>query len=81
MTALQLGDLADTEEFDHIIIEKPGHLQAIPITTAFLHSASGQHAIILLSLDNIVAVVDCARMFTRSSITAVLSPDIRRGRH
>ena len=64
--ALQLGDLADTEEFDYIIIEASGICEPIPITyniSAFCnqsqHATNHSH----LNLDNIVAVVDCARMF------------------
>ena len=78
--ALQLGDLADTEEFDYIIIEASGICEPIPITyniSAFCnqsqHATNHSH----LNLDNIVAVVDCARMFEEFHNGAdLLDPDI-----
>lgn len=64
--SLQLGDLADTGNFDYIIIEASGICEPIPITftiSAFCNQSkrSSKHA--HLELDNIVAVVDCARMY------------------
>ena len=80
--ALQLGDLADTEEFDYIIIEASGICEPIPITyniSAFCnqsqHATNHSH----LNLDNIVAVVDCARMFEEFHNGAdLLDPDMKR---
>ena len=62
----QLGDLADTEEFDYIIIEASGMCEPIPITyniSAFCDQNQQVAKCSRLNLDNIVAVVDCARMF------------------
>ena len=83
--ALQLGDLADTEEFDYIIIEASGICEPIPITyniSAFCnqsqHATNHSH----LNLDNIVAVVDCARMFEEFHNGAdLLDPDIEEDGH
>lgn len=64
--ARQLGDLADTEEFDYIIIEASGMCEPIPITyniSAFCDQNQQVAKCSRLNLDNIVAVVDCARMF------------------
>ncbi|MDU4969610.1 MAG: GTP-binding protein, partial [Atopobium minutum] len=63
---LQLGDIADSGDFDYIFIEASGICEPIPITytiTAFCNQSqkSDRHA--HLELDNIVAVVDCARMY------------------
>ncbi|WP_077598666.1 CobW family GTP-binding protein [Olsenella urininfantis] len=67
---LQLGDLADSGDFDYIIIEASGICEPIPITytiSAFCNQSqhASQHA--HLELDNIVAVVDCARMWDEFS--------------
>lgn len=78
--ALQLGDLADTGEFDYIIIEASGICEPIPITyniSAFCnqsqHSSKHSH----VSLDNIIAVVDCARMYDEfNGGKALLANDI-----
>lgn len=61
---LQLGDLADSGDFDYIIIEASGICEPIPIAytiSAFCDQSrtAGKPS---LSLDNIVAVVDCRRM-------------------
>lgn len=79
--ALQLGDLADTGEFDYIIIEASGICEPIPITyniSAFCnqsqHSSKHSH----VSLDNIIAVVDCARMYDEfNGGKALLASDIK----
>ncbi|MDO4182859.1 MAG: GTP-binding protein [Coriobacteriia bacterium] len=62
--AQQLQDLANSGQFDYIIIEASGICEPIPIAytiSAFCEDSADQPA--LLDLDNIVAVVDCARMF------------------
>ena len=63
--AKQLQGIADSGEFDYIIIEASGICEPIPIayTISSFCDASrhGGHA--PLALDNIVAVVDAARMF------------------
>ncbi|WP_311141684.1 GTP-binding protein [Lancefieldella rimae] len=64
--ALQLGDLADTGEFDYIIIEASGICEPIPITyniSAFCNQSQHTSKHSHVSLDNIIAVVDCARMY------------------
>ena len=62
--AEQLADIADTGDFDYIVIEASGICEPMPI--AYIISefcdqsmADGEAP---LALDNIVAVVDCARM-------------------
>ncbi len=63
--AKQLASIADSGDFDYIIIEASGICEPIPIAytiEAFCDdSQNNGHA--PLALDNIVAVVDCARMF------------------
>ncbi len=63
--ARQLGNIAQSGDFDYIIIEASGICEPIPIAytiSAFCdQSKNGGKA--PLDLDNIVAVVDCARMF------------------
>ena len=63
--AKQLGSIAQSGDFDYIIIEASGICEPIPIAytiSAFCdQSKNGGKA--PLDLDNIVAVVDCARMF------------------
>lgn len=63
--ARQLGNIAQSGDFDYIIIEASGICEPIPIAytiSAFCNqSKNGGKA--PLDLDNIVAVVDCARMF------------------
>ena len=63
--ARQLGNIAQSGDFDYIIIEASGICEPIPIAytiSAFCdQSKKGGKA--PLDLDNIVAVVDCARMF------------------
>lgn len=70
----QLGELADSGEFDHILIEASGVCEPIPIAYAIsaicadgAHPGRGR-----LVLDNIVAVVDCARMRDEFSLGAGL---------
>ena len=61
----QLGSIASSGNFDYIIIEASGICEPIPITytiSAFCdQTKNGGQA--PLDLDNIVAVVDCARMY------------------
>ena len=61
--AAQLGDLAKTGDFDYIIIEASGICEPIPIaqTIADICEESTENGIPMM-LDNIIAVVDCARM-------------------
>ncbi|MBP3885514.1 MAG: GTP-binding protein [Olsenella sp.] len=63
--ARQLGSIAASGDFDYIIIEASGICEPIPIAytiSAFCDQTRiGDRA--PLALDNIVAVVDCARMF------------------
>jgi G3E family GTPase len=67
--ARQLGSIAASGDFDYIIIEASGICEPIPIAytiSAFCDQARiGERA--PLALDNIVAVVDCARMFDEFS--------------
>lgn len=78
---LQLGNLVDAKVFDYIIIEASGICEPIPITysiSAFCEQS--QHAMSLSrpNLDNIVAVVDCARMFEEfHNGTDLLDPNIK----
>ena len=61
--AEQLGSIAETGEFDYIVIEASGICEPMPIAYTIAefcgNSAEGGAP---LALDNIVAVVDCARM-------------------
>ena len=61
----QLGQIADSGDFDYIIIEASGICEPIPIAYTISNfcdeSRYGGHA--PLALDNIIAVVDCARMY------------------
>ena len=62
--AEQLGGIADSGDFDYIVIEASGICEPMPIAYTISEfcdekTASGESA---LHLDNIVAVVDCARM-------------------
>ena len=61
--AKQLTDLAKTEQFDYIIIEASGICEPIPIaqTIADICEESTEDGL-PMALDNIIAVVDCARM-------------------
>ena len=61
--ATQLGDLAKTGDFDYIIIEASGICEPIPIaqTIADICEESTENGVPMM-LDNIIAVVDCARM-------------------
>lgn len=63
--ANQLSGLADSDDFDYIIIEASGICEPVPIAytiSAFCdeEKVGGEPK---LALDNIVAVVDCARMY------------------
>ncbi len=62
--ARQLTDIAESGKFDHIIIEASGICEPIPIAYTIdnfckQEAARGRNIV----LDNIIAVVDCARMF------------------
>lgn len=78
---LQLGNLVDAKVFDYIIIEASGICEPIPITysiSAFCEQS--QHAMSFSRplLDNIVAVVDCARMFEEfHNGSDLLDPNIK----
>ncbi len=63
--AQQLGDLAASPDVDYIFIEASGICEPIPIAYTIssfcdVNKTAGRP---LLDLDNIVAVVDCARMY------------------
>ena len=63
--ANQLSSIADSGDFDYIIIEASGICEPVPIAytiSAFCDDAKTDGEP-LLALDNIVAVVDCARMY------------------
>ena len=61
--AKQLTDLADTGKYNYIIIEASGICEPIPIaqTISMICEENSEDGL-LMKLDNIVAVVDCARM-------------------
>ena len=61
--AAQLGELAATGKYDYIIIEASGIYEPIPIaqTIADICEESTEDGMPMV-LDNIIAVVDCARM-------------------
>ncbi len=61
----QLGELAASGEFDYILIEASGICEPIPIayTISAFCDQSRYDGNAPLALDNIVAVVDCARMY------------------
>ena len=61
--ATQLGELASTGKYDYIIIEASGICEPIPIaqTIADICEESTEYGVPMV-LDNIIAVVDCARM-------------------
>mgnify|MGYP002584305379 FL=1 len=63
--AKQLGSIAQSGDFDYIIIEASGICEPIPIayTISSFCDQSKNGGKAPLDLDNIVAVVDCARMF------------------
>ncbi len=62
--AQQLQGIADSGNFDYIIIEASGICEPIPIAyTISSFCEESQDGPAPLDLDNIVAVVDCARMF------------------
>lgn len=59
----QLDSIAQSNDFDYIIIEASGICEPIPIAytiSSFCDEATGAAP---LALDNIVAVVDCTRMY------------------
>ncbi len=63
--AKQLGGIAASGDFDYIIIEASGICEPIPIayTISAFCDQSKYEGNAPLDLDNIVAVVDCARMY------------------
>ena len=62
--ASQLTELADSGRYDHIIIEASGICEPIPIAFTIDNFCREQAARgVDITLDNIIAVVDCARMF------------------
>ena len=63
--ANQLSGLADSGDFDYIIIEASGICEPVPIayTISTFCDAEKVGGEPKLALDNIVAVVDCARMY------------------
>lgn len=62
--AQQLTDIAESGRFDHIIIEASGICEPIPIAfTIDNFCRQEQERGISIGLDNIIAVVDSARMF------------------
>ena len=63
--ANQLSGLADSGDFDYIIIEASGICEPVPIayTISSFCDAEKVGGDPKLALDNIVAVVDCARMY------------------
>ena len=76
--AQQLTSIAETGDFDYIIIEASGICEPIPIAytiSSICDQTKGGTA--PLDLDNIVAVVDCARMYDEfNGSHALLSDDI-----
>lgn len=77
--ARQLGDIAASGDFDYIIIEASGICEPIPIalTISNFCDESDYEGVAPLDLDNIIAVVDCARMFDEfSGGKALLADDI-----
>lgn len=78
---LQLGNLVDAKVFDYIIIEASGICEPIPITysiSAFCEQSQHTMSFSRPHLDNIVAVVDCARMFDEfHNGTDLLDPNIK----
>ncbi len=62
--ARQLTELANSGRYDHIIIEASGICEPIPIAFTIDNFCREQAAAgVDITLDNIIAVVDCARMF------------------
>ncbi len=63
--AKQLSGIAESGDFDYILIEASGICEPIPIayTISSFCDDSGTDGSAPLALDNIVAVVDCARMY------------------
>lgn len=62
--ALQLRQIANSGDYEYIIIEASGVCEPAPIAftiNEFLQEASEEDA--PLAIDNVIAVVDCARMF------------------
>ena len=66
--ARQLTQIAESGKFDHIIIEASGICEPIPIAFTIDNFCKQEAARGLnIELDNIIAVVDCARMFDEFS--------------
>ena len=63
--AAQLGEIAASGDFDYIVIEASGVCEPMPIAytiSEFCKQGASAPGVPQLALDNIVAVVDCARM-------------------
>ena len=61
--ARQLNGIAESGEFDYIVIEASGICEPIPIAYTISQFCDAREGAAPLALDNIVCVVDCARMF------------------
>lgn len=62
----QLESLASSGEYDYVIIEASGICEPIPIAytiSAFCDQQSAAQSTAPMALDNVVCVVDCARMY------------------
>ena len=78
--ARQLRSIADSGDFDYIIIEASGICEPIPIAytiSSFRDDGAAEGGGAPLALDNVVAVVDCARMYDEfNGGKALLSEDV-----
>ena len=78
--ARQLRSIADSGDFDYIIIEASGICEPIPIAytiSSFCDDGAAEGGGAPLALDNVVAVVDCARMYDEfNGGKALLSEDV-----
>ncbi len=62
--ARQLRDLATSGKYDHIIIEASGICEPVPIAFTIDNFCKDMDEMgVSVTLDNIIAVVDCARMY------------------
>lgn len=76
--AKQLTDIAQSGKFDYIIIEASGICEPVPIAyTISEFCTASQEGAAPLKLDNIVCVVDCARMYDEfNGGRALLADDV-----
>ena len=75
--AQQLGSIADSGKFDYIVIEASGICEPMPIAYTISEFCSQDSGHAPLALDNIVAVVDSARMIDEFDTgRAILADDI-----